>query len=281
MASSNPLSTRLEELRSRNPQSPPTDSVHSGYTTPTRYSGSFMNSRPLSFGADSRALLQRRLTADSNNTPPSVTPNGFPPPQGGMESIDMTANTIFKVQALERKRQELEKTREQRRRLDAQLEALNRQEGMEVEEYHAQVSELGVDMQSMQLQSPGHQSEPTTPPEYRDSIYANMYSRRNRYSSMSLVSPPNGAAGVNGSNSNRISRSGSQITSPPPESLHGYQNGSDEDKLPSKSVPASRRGSTDKFSSYLPEGNVTARRSFVRYVTISRRVRASYYCPFY
>ena len=92
MAATNPLSTRLEELRSRNPQSPPGDS---GYTTPTRYSGSFMlNSHSLSFNnssADNRAFLQRRFTADSNNTPPALTPTG--PPNGqGLEGLDMPNN---------------------------------------------------------------------------------------------------------------------------------------------------------------------------------------------
>ena len=98
MASSNPLSTRLEELRSRNPQSPPGDSVHSGYTTPTRYSGSFMNSHSLPFSADNRALLQRRFTADSNNTPPVLTPNGFQAPPA-MDSLDMTTNVSSRTQS--------------------------------------------------------------------------------------------------------------------------------------------------------------------------------------
>ena len=162
---------------------------------------------------------------------------------------------------LERKRMDLEKTREQRRRLDMQLEALNRQQDQEEEEYQREVTEvLGGDMQTLKL-SPGHQSEPTTPPEYRDQILNGMYSRRNRYSSMSLVSP------LGGTTNNRLSRSGSQLTSPPSETVHMYQNGSDEDKLPSKSVPGSRRGSTDKFASYIPETSAIGRRSFVRYVS--------------
>ena len=168
--------------------------------------------------------------------------------------------------------------REQRRRLDAQLEALDRQQGLEEEEYQAQVSEMiggsgggtGPEVAALKL-SPGHQSEPTTPPEYRDQVFANMYSRRNRYSSLSLMSPP--PAGANASNGasgggSRLSRSGSQLTSPPSEAAQGYQNGSDEDKLPSKSVPGSRRGSTDRFSSYFSQGESSAlgRRSFVRCV---------------
>lgn len=105
--------------------------------------------------------------------------------------------------------------------------------------------------------SPGHQSEPTTPPEYRDNGFPSMYSRQNRYSSSSLVSPP----GL----TNRLSRSGSQLTSPPVESVQG-QNGDNSDKLPSKSVPGSRRGSTDRFSSYIPENNVIGQRPVTKYV---------------
>ena len=294
MASTNPISSRLDELRSRNPQSPPSDNVHSGYTTPTRYSGSFLNSYSLSLSNDNRAL-QRRFTADSNNTPPVLPPIGFQPAPT-MDSLDVGSNVkppisriwlrnmltsaLDHVQSsrckpcklkqganelqsvltlnvqLERKRQELEKTREHRRRLDAQLEALDRQQGLEEEEYHQQVNEmLSTDYPSMNL-SPGHQSEPTTPPEYRDQIYAGLKSRRNRYSSTSLMSPPS----VN----NRVSCSGSQLTSPPSEPVAMQQNGSDEDKLPSKSVPGSRRGSTDRFSAYVSETSIARHQSALR-----------------
>ena len=88
MASGNSLSSRLEELRSRNPQSPPGESVYSGYTTPTRYSGSFMTSHQTT--SDTRTSLQRRFTADSNSVP-MLPPIGHQPTQS-MESVDMTAS---------------------------------------------------------------------------------------------------------------------------------------------------------------------------------------------
>ena len=88
MASTNSLSSRLEELRSRNPQSPPGESVYSGYTTPTRYSGSFMTSHQSA--NDTRTNLQRRFTADSN-TVPILSPIGHQPAQT-MESVDMSAS---------------------------------------------------------------------------------------------------------------------------------------------------------------------------------------------
>ena len=125
---------------------------------------------------------------------------------------------------------------------------------------------MATDLQATDLQglnlSTGHQSEPTTPPEYRDHVFPSIYSRRNRYSSSSLVSPP----GIN----NRLSRSGSQLTSPPTEPAQ-TQPAEEMDKLPSKSVPGSRRGSTDRISSYLPENNLSSQRSaakYVRYVTL-------------
>lgn len=86
------------------------------------------------------------------------------------------------------------------------------------------------------------QSEPTTPPEYRDQSYPSLFSRNNRYSSSSLTSPP----GLN----TRTSRSGSVLTSPPSELAQTHHNHINNDMLPSKSVPGSRRGSNDKISSY-------------------------------
>ena len=119
---------------------------------------------------------------------------------------------------------------------------------------------MASDLQGLNL-STGHQSEPTTPPEYRDHVFPSVYSRRNRYSSSSLVSPP----GMN----NRLSRSGSQLASPPPEQVLHHQNGSDSDKLPSKSVPGSRRGSSDKFSAYIAEASVIGQRPVTKYVNVS------------
>ncbi len=81
----------------------------------------------------------------------------------------------------------------------------------------------------------GHQSEPTTPPEYREtsSGFPTMFSRPNRYSTSSLVTP----AGL----FNRPARSGSQLASPSGlvQSVFNF------DHLPSRSVPASRRNSDE------------------------------------
>ena len=89
MSTSNSLSSRLEELRSRNPQSPPGELAYSGYTTPTRYSGSFMPSHSQATSSEARSSLQRRFTADSGNVP-TLTPIGQQPIQA-MEPVDMSA----------------------------------------------------------------------------------------------------------------------------------------------------------------------------------------------
>ena len=150
---------------------------------------------------------------------------------------------------------DFEKLREQRRRLEADLEKFNRQQALEEQEIYR----MRNDLQNLKL-SPGHQSEPTTPPEYRDQVFPSIYSRRNRYSSSSLVSPP----GLN----NRLSRSGSQVTSPPNEPAQSQQGLNESDKLPSKSVPGSRRGSNDRVSSYITESGVFSQRSAAKYVSL-------------
>lgn len=133
-----------------------------------------------------------------------------------------------------------EMLREQRRRFEADLELFNLQQAKEKQELDQMVQEL----HRVNL-SAGHQSEPTTPPEYRDHVYPSVFSRTNRYSASSLTSPP----GLN----NRTSRSGSQLTSPPSELAQTLHNHINSDTLPSKSVPSSRRGSSDKIVGYVPE----------------------------
>ena len=141
--------------------------------------------------------------------------------------------------------------REQKKRMEEEFKKFNNMH----EEREFEFVRMASDFQSLNF-SPGHQSEPATPPEYRDPSYTSVYTNRNRFSSASLTSPP----GLN----NRLSRSGSQITSPPSEPAQ--QNGSDSDKLPSKSVPASRRGSSDKFAQYLPDSGIIGQRSTTKCV---------------
>ncbi len=91
MAYNNPITTRLDGLRSRNPPSTTAGSESSsGYTTPSRYSGSFMPSHSQSAN-DNRASLQRRFTTDLSKMP-NLTPIGQQPAQF-TESAD-APNTV-------------------------------------------------------------------------------------------------------------------------------------------------------------------------------------------
>ena len=111
-----------------------------------------------------------------------------------------------------------------------------------------EAEQIAQDLQKTTI-SQGYQSEPTTPPEYRDQVFSSVFpSRPNRFSSSSLTSPP--GLGV------RSHRSGSQLTSPPSE-LRSTQY---TDGIPSKSVPGSRRGSNDRATAYVPETNGSVRR---------------------
>lgn len=140
-----------------------------------------------------------------------------------------------------------EMLREQRRLFEAEFEIFNLAEAREKQELDQMAQEL-----SRVNLSAGHQSEPTTPPEYRDHVFPSAYSRTNRYSTSSLTSPP----GLN----NRASRSGSQLTSPPTELAQTLHNHINSDTLPSKSVPGSRRGSNDRVTAYIPDVNGTSQR---------------------
>ena len=157
-------------------------------------------------------------------------------------------DTLIDMSQWEKKRQEYDVLKEQRRRFEAELEKFNIQQAREKQ----QLDQMTQDLMRVEL-SAGHQSEPTTPPEYRDQVYSSVFPRTNRYSSSSLASPP----GLN----NRSSRSGSILTSPPSELAQTLHNHINKDTLPSKSVPGSRRGSNDKLASYNPEMSGTSQRA--------------------
>ena len=122
-----------------------------------------------------------------------------------------------------------------------------------------ELEQMTQDLHGVSIAS-GHQSEPTTPPEYRDHNFPSIYSRRNRYSSSSLMSPP-------GLGANRNPRSGSQLQSPPAEARQAQGDAGNTDKLPSKSVPGSRRGSNDRITPYTAESATIGQRS-TAYVTV-------------
>jgi hypothetical protein len=117
----------------------------------------------------------------------------------------------------------------------------------------------------------GHQSEPTTPPEYRDtnSGFPSVFSRPNRYSTSSLTSPP----GLY----NRPGRSGSQLTSPQ-SGIMSQSRLIMDDQLPSKSVPGSRRNSDEDEKEEAVRQDPTSHRSTNAYVHISFLQKSSCWC---
>lgn len=150
-------------------------------------------------------------------------------------------------QQIEKKRMEYEKIREQKRLFDAELAKHEVELGAMLEE-HGRLS--------------GHQSEPTTPPEYRENPtgFPSVFSRPNRYSLSSLTSPPGLA--------NRSARSGSVLASPQsgvPLSRFAF-----DDQLPSWSVPGSRRNSDEDEKEEAVRQDPTSHRSTNAYVELFR-----------
>lgn len=136
------------------------------------------------------------------------------------------------------------------------MQKLDQQQRREEQELAAMQEDLGRISASGGM-APGHQSEPTTPPEYRESAsgFPSMFSRPNRYSTSSLTSPP-------GLLFNRPGRSGSQIASPQSGIMQpSQQRISFDDQLPSRSVPGSRRNSDEDDKEEAVRQDPTSHRS--------------------
>ncbi|KAL2130756.1 hypothetical protein VTI74DRAFT_5974 [Chaetomium olivicolor] len=186
-------------------------------------------------------LLPRRFTTDSGRVPTlsSITTIRAAEPQ------DFAATaTLHKVQLLEKKRMDYERLREHRRRFEAEIHKLDAQQRQEERELQQMQEDLVA-------RYGGHQSEPTTPPEYRDSSgFPSIFSRPNRYSTSSLASPPGFF--------NRPARSGSLLTSPLSGTLPSRF---PFDDLPSHSVPGSRRNSDEDEKEEAVRQDPTSHRS--------------------
>ncbi|KAI1825724.1 ARM repeat-containing protein [Xylaria intraflava] len=174
---------------------------------------------PQAGSQDFRATLPRRFTTDSGRVPTlsSITTTQAQEYAPGLP-------TQFKVQLLEKKKLEYEKLLEQKRRFEAEMMRLDQQQ-----------RELQEDLRPV-LGPTGHQSEPTTPPEYRETNtgFPTMFSRPNRYSMSSVASPPGLFT--------RPGRSGSLLTSPQSSIMPArYQ----DDTIPYRSGPATRRNSDE------------------------------------
>ncbi|KAI1095431.1 ARM repeat-containing protein [Rostrohypoxylon terebratum] len=216
----------MDDYRFRAQQSPRNEAPMNSLVSPQR------NGRPMPppVSQDPRTTLPRRFTTDSGRVPTlsTISTQRLPEPQ------EYTA-TQYKVQLLEKKKVEYEKLREQKRRFEAEMHKLDQQQRRDEFDIAQMQEDLG---RGNGLGMTGHQSEPTTPPEYREtsSGFPTMFSRPNRYStpSLGLVSPP----GL----FNRPGRSGSQLASPQSGLL---QSRFFDDPLPSRSVPGSRRNSDE------------------------------------
>lgn len=153
---------------------------------------------------------------------------------------------------LEDKRNEYLALQEHRKKFQAQMEAFAQQSAQQEARQQAEIDLITAELQKAGFRT-GHQSEPTTPPEYRDQVFPTTFSRPNRYSASSLASPPGLAS--------RSHRSGSLLASPPSEMAQSPNNHANLENMPSKSVPGSRRGSNDRVAAYVPETNGSARRN--------------------
>ncbi|KAH8178150.1 pumilio-family RNA binding repeat domain-containing protein [Sarocladium implicatum] len=187
---------------------------------------------PAAVGHDPRSTMPRRFTTDSGYVPTLSTMASM---QRGQPDSSQDYKTMQQVQLIEKKKQEYERIREQRMRFERQmmqLEAAQRREAAELAKMEEEMGRIG-----------GHQSEPTTPPEYHDSSgFPSLFSRPNRYSTSSLTSPPGFY--------NRAARSGSQLASPPAGVMmnsngFGFDSQSQQ-HMPSRSVPGTRRNSDDE-----------------------------------
>ena len=134
-----------------------------------------------------------------------------------------------------------------------EMQRLDQQEKQEEQELAQMTEDLG--------RMAGHQSEPTTPPEYREAISAGFpgfLPRPNRYSPSSLTSPPGMV--------NRPGRSGSQLASPHGGMFPGRF--AFDDQLPARSFPATRRNSDDDEKEEAVRQDPTSHRSTNAYVPV-------------
>ncbi|KAK1995959.1 ARM repeat-containing protein [Colletotrichum falcatum] len=241
----------MDELRFRSQPPPRNDPTMNTLVSPPRNGNRLP--QPVQAAHDGRGSLPRRFTTDSGRVPTlsSIT-NQRGPDIGGQDYN----NTLHKVQLIEKKKIEYERLREQRRRFEMEMQKLEQAQRRE----EMELAKMQDDLRH------GHQSEPTTPPEYHESSgFPTMFSRPNRYSTSSLTSPP----GL----FNRPGRSGSQLTSPQSALMQSRFNF--DDHMPSRSVPGSRRNSDEDEKEEAVRQDPTSHRSSNAYNRYSMPVTRS------
>lgn len=132
-------------------------------------------------------------------------------------------------QQSEKKARQYEELLAQQRRIQAQMAMIDPDTRREVDEHQRLEKDIT-------MFTTGHQSEPNTPPEYYSSVN-NFTARSNRFSASSVTSPP----GLH----TRPNRTGSHFVSPPVTYTRPFTSHATS-TMPSKSVPASRRGSDEE-----------------------------------
>ncbi|PHH87266.1 hypothetical protein CDD83_9109 [Cordyceps sp. RAO-2017] len=231
----------MDELRFRSQQSPRNETPMTAYVSPPRNGPRL----PQQTSHDPRSNMPRRFTTDSSRVPTLASMNpAMTSPQRGppVDAAQEYNNATYKVQLIERKKREYERIQEQRRQFEREMQKLEQRQKREAQELAQMEEEMG--------RLGGHQSEPTTPPEYHDnSGFPSIFSRPNRYSTSSLASPPGLYT--------RPARSGSQLTSPP-SGLIQHRYGFEE---PSRSVPTTRRNSDDDEKEEAVRQDPTSHRS--------------------
>ncbi|KAI1869446.1 hypothetical protein JX265_006536 [Neoarthrinium moseri] len=215
----------MDDYRFRAQQSPRNEAPMNSLVSPPRNGNRLPQPDP-------RTSLPRRFTTDSGHVPTlsSLTLQRPPEPQ-----VYPTA-TEYKAQLAQKRRLEYEKLREQKQLFELEMKKLEAEQRQDEAELRLQM-DMG---RGSGLGLTGHQSEPTTPPEYREtSGFPGMFSRPNRYSLSSLASPP-------GLFNNRSGRSGSNLASPQSGIMQSQSRAfAFDDHLPSRSVPGSRRNSDE------------------------------------
>ncbi|TIA21022.1 ARM repeat-containing protein [Aureobasidium pullulans] len=222
MAFSKGLSDRPDgALLYRPHQSPREDAPYP--TSATTFPSPLSPLRNLSLAAtaaEGRGSLQRRFTT---NALPTLSPIA----QQRRQAADPAMTAFNKITPTERKTRQYEELLAQQRRIQAQMAMIDPETRREVDEQQKLE-------QDITMFTTGHLSEPTTPPDYYSSVNR-VHSAR--LSTASMASPPGFPT--------RPSRSGSQLTSPHAAFSRPVTSHTHTSSIPSRSVPASRRGSDE------------------------------------
>ncbi|THY62907.1 ARM repeat-containing protein [Aureobasidium pullulans] len=188
--------------------------------------------------AEGRGSLQRRFTT---NALPTLSPIAQQRRQAADPAMTPERTVVMHehsgsyipgtsgtdISQTERKTRQYEELLAQQRRIQAQMAMIDPETRREVDEQQKLE-------QDITMFTTGHLSEPTTPPDYYSSVNR-VHSAR--LSTASMASPPGFPT--------RPSRSGSQLTSPHAAFSRPVTSHTHTSSIPSRSVPASRRGSDE------------------------------------